>query len=195
MKKTAEQVLNKYSISYGKISFPAPRAIVRASEALEAMHEFASQSRPEITDEELEDKFPISFDNIQNKLNIKSFSQGVADMIKSISERNNQYQFVAKWYRAELRKRNIPDNRDKVIEKQEELIEQYKMYYDSVHAPQIITIIPEVWKNHTANLESELSALQSVTTKDSTDIDEVREKRNIKDLPHSYITSAGKDQT
>jgi len=58
---------------------------------------------------------------------------------------------------------------EKKIEKLEDIIEQYKMFYDSIHSPQVITINEDLWNQHLGDLESELTALDK----------EIVEKKNI----------------
>jgi hypothetical protein len=39
-----------------------------------------------------------------------------------------------------------------IEKKQEELIEHYEMFYDSIHSPQVITLNEELWNQHCETL-------------------------------------------
>lgn len=51
--------------------------------------------------------------------------------------------------------------RDQIISKQDQINEHYKMYYDSIHSPQVITLNEDVWNEYLIILEQELAALRS----------------------------------
>ena len=43
---------------------------------------------------------------------------------------------------------------------QEELTEHYKMYYDSIHSPQVISLNEDLWNQHLIELEQQLAELK-----------------------------------
>jgi hypothetical protein len=48
----------------------------------------------------------------------------------------------------------------KLIEKYKELLEQYKLFHDSVISPGVVKVIYDTWMNYNEQLESEIAELE-----------------------------------